>query len=87
MFSFLTYVIILLFQPINVLIEHTFKTKVVLQSYIYIYIYIYIYSKCEKNKLTFCLFGSLISKYFISLNDKILLGAHQPIYYFSGFGG
>ena len=81
----------MLFQPVNMVIKHIYlyilytNNKYVLYV-LYVYI-INIYSKCEKSKLAFCLFGSLISKWFISLNDKIVLGAYQHIYYFSGFGG
>ena len=43
-FSFLTYVIILLFPPIYMVIEHSFMNKsYTAKIYIYIYIYLYIY--------------------------------------------
>ena len=32
--------------------------------------------KRKKSKLVFCLFGALISKWFVGLNDKKMFGAH-----------
>ena len=48
-FSFLTYIIISLFPPIDMVIEHSFMNysytaKIYIHLYLYIYIYIYIYT-------------------------------------------